>query len=293
MMEDVQIVTTRLLAAINAVREANSCLPARNAERARHIQAASLRLASAYDGQFKESRSRLETAVLRLTGSGWTPSFVRVVGDSDTEANFNKLLGWWARDDDHGAGFAFLRALATRCGLEEMAVDLDHGEQPEVRVEEGSRESPFDQPDLLVMTSNAALMIEDKVNACEGKRQYARYLESFRAEAGARRAVSVLLSRSEREKPRDWTGSLLHADIAALLRNVGNDLRQPFWTRVAAIISATAFEDRPSPLTLRREADALLARTRDVRIGPRQGHQIEELALAIEGLLPDVREVER
>jgi len=206
------------------------------------------------------ARAALAVAVANAKRLGLPPSFVRVSGLGNREKPYNRLLGWWLSDSDHGAGFAFARALAVRVGLSALAEDLDAGERPTVRVEKSLAEDGRKEPDAVVLTSRSALLIENKVDAPESGDQYAPYLRAFRVEAAERATVAILLARESRATPPGWSRTMTHQEIADLLVQTAGCEGLPFWSRVCAQLSSSAFADETPSHELLHEADALLAR---------------------------------
>lgn len=178
---------------------------------------------------------------------GCPPSFVRVAGQNHLEKPFNRLIAWLARPDaEHWLSCAFLTKLAELVGLPEMVCDLEQGEIPKISAEvaiDGDQSGK--QPDLLVKTSRAALMLENKVRAPESGDQYGPYLKLFNRWAGTDRVkCSVLCSRSDRKCPDGWDKAILHSDLARILYDIaGAEDNKPVWGKISAVICAVAFED--------------------------------------------------
>lgn len=123
-------------------------MSAQGEDDAARIRAMGHRLAELFDAQGREARAALAAAVARHRQVGWPPSFVQLAGVSDLEKPFNRLLGWWARPDEHGANHPFVRRLAKFANLHALVEDLDAGLALEVRVEEGFEADATKQPDL-------------------------------------------------------------------------------------------------------------------------------------------------
>lgn len=232
------------------------------------IRSAGAKLAILFDEEGQPVRRALVDAVVRSRHIGWPPSFVRLAGVGDLEKPFNRLLGWWARPLDHGAGYAFLLQLARKLDFPTMAEDLEGGEAASIRVEDGFDEDIGKEPDLVVLTPRAGLMLENKVHAGESGDQYGPYLAQFRKECGDRHWQAVLAARDRRDQPKGWTSSIEHADIAKIFHELARDETLRFWTRIAAVMTAVAFADAGTPEDLLAEAELLLARTTDGLIGP-------------------------
>lgn len=184
-------------------------------------------------------RSQLETELRAWDEHGVPLSFVRVAGQHHLAKPFNRLLGWLADPKaDHGLGHAFLIGLAVRMELPEMVEDIKNGENPTVKAEEALEDDDSGkQPDLLAWTSRAALLLENKVWASESGDQYGPYLAAFTQRfAGDRKRRAFLCSRTQREKPTGWDGTLLHGDLARILYEIADsEDKIPTWGRIAAV----------------------------------------------------------
>jgi hypothetical protein len=190
---------------------------------------------------------------------GLPPSFIRVGGQSDLEKPFNRLLGWWSDvRAEHGVAKEFLRRLAVRAGLPEMAEDLMWGD-PVVKVEqcvEGITEGRM--PDLMVMTERAALLLENKVWAQESGDQYAPYLSYLEKWAEGRRYAAFLTARQVREIPKGWSGFIPHNDLADIFDSIWHMIEAPVWGRIAAKITAVTFRDDTAAANAVADAKILL-----------------------------------
>lgn len=209
---------------------------------------------------------------------GCPPSFIRVAGQSHLEKPFNRLLAWMVDPHgDHGWGNAFLKLLAERVELPEMVEDLVAGELPGIRAEQTLEgDDSGKEPDLVIWTRRAALLLENKVWAPESGDQYGPYLASFHTLAGSRNTSAYLSAREPRDTPPDWDGFILHSELAKLLFRVGEgegESRTPVWARICAVMCAVALEDRRDAATL-REARLLL---RDTAEKPVSVDQISRL----------------
>jgi hypothetical protein len=211
--------------------------------------------------------------------AGCPPSFIRVAGQSHLEKPFNRLLAWMVDPHgDHGWSNAFLKLLAERMGLPEMVEDLDAGELPGIRAEQAlDGDDSGKEPDLVIWTTRAALLLENKVWAPESGDQYGPYLASFRTLAGPRTTKAFLSARESRDTPLHWDGFLLHSDLANLLFHIGTGANEsPVWARVCAVMCAVALEDRRDAETL-REARVLLRKTEEEPVSVDQISRLRKL----------------
>jgi hypothetical protein len=253
--------------AADGIRNARS---KRAAARVDGLKRAAAALREGFDRAGQAARGELEIAIQKHRRLGWPPSFVQLAGVSDLEKPFNRLLAWWARNADHAMGYRFLIELARAVSLPVLASDIERGSRVDVFAEETIEgDESGKQPDLVVRTENAALLLENKVHAGEsGEGQYARYLEILRSLADTREYRAVLCAREPREAPLGYSPSLTHANLGRIFRVLAEDTGAPFWGRVSAVVCAVAFENDGSIRGRLEEAEALLHRTAEGPIGP-------------------------
>lgn len=170
---------------------------------------------------------------------GYVPSFISLCGATDLEKPFNRLIGWWATEGaDHGCGRRFLIELAHRLGAVALEEDLRQGRQVVVRVEEAVGEEAR-EPDLLVWSDRALLLLENKVLSPEsGEGQYADYLALADRLANGRERRAVLTARNTRDTPAGWNAFMPHRELATLFDRLARDAEVPMWGRISAAISA-------------------------------------------------------
>jgi hypothetical protein len=227
-------------------------------------------------------RSTLEQQLAAFADVGFPPSFVHVAGQRGLEKPLNRLLAWLGDPGaEHGLGTAFLVRLSHFAGLPELAEDLERGEDAEIRAEATLEDDDSGrEPDLVVRTSRAALLLENKVHAAEsGPGQYSTYLEIFKAwAAGTRKTAAILCSRGSRKLPDGWTMVMMHADVSNMLYEIGRSPDDaPTWGRIAAVMCAVAFEESVHNDTVRR-ARALLDETRTGPVTPDQISRLQDIA---------------
>lgn len=134
----------------------------------------------------------LKDAVQSAERTGLVPSLFDVMGLYGSERHHNRALAWLvSADADHGAGRAVLLAIARGLGCKELEADLADFKSPitvrsEMRWPEGAGSSR--EPDLLVLSPRALLLIENKVSSGEGSRQYEEYHEASLRRSGRTRS---------------------------------------------------------------------------------------------------------
>jgi hypothetical protein len=221
-------------------------------------------------------RQKLEDIIRRANTIGWPTSFVQVAGQRDLEKPFNRLLRWWSSvNADHGAGAHFLVALARKVELVEMVEDLEGGEIPRVYNEESVELETAKEPDLLVTTRRAALMVENKVWSPESGDQYKPYLALFHRLAGpGRKTRAILTARDRRDRPEGWDGFLFHKELARIFRDVSEAKDIPIWGRISAVLCAVSFEDEYERAELLKRGRTLV---RDLSIGKVRPLDLQEM----------------
>ncbi|WP_437301105.1 PD-(D/E)XK nuclease family protein [Sorangium sp. So ce426] len=208
----------------------------------------------------------LQEAVQRAERTGLVPSLFDVMGLYGSERHHNRALAWLVSvDADHGAGRAVLLAIARGLGCKELEADLaDFKSQITVRSEmrwpEGAGSSR--EPDLLVLSPRALLLIENKVSSGEGSRQYEEYHEALQRLAktrGAVEACSFLAAPHDREVPPNWTGMVVHRDLARWVSSAAQAEGMTAWGRALCLLVAEEIHPSGRANHL-RAAKALLAR---------------------------------
>ena len=235
-----------------------------------------------YETWGQNLRMELEEATQAHMRLGWPVSFVRVAGQSHLEKPLNSLLAWLVKpDEDHGLGAAFLIKLARCMQLETLVRDIGKGEKPEIFAETFFPEIDCDkQPDLLVRTTNAAMMLENKVNSPESGDQYRPYFQYFLEFAGNRERRAYLCSRhDDRQKPENWDDVILHEQLADMLFEIAKEegSRISMWSRVGAIMCAVALADLQGPHERFLQAQDILQEAKSRRITPVLLHRMQDL----------------
>jgi hypothetical protein len=168
-----------------------------------------------------------------------------VAGQSHLEKPLNRLLAWMVNPEgDHGWGLHFLLLLAQFVGLPELVADLEKGSVIKIIAEQSFEDDDSGkEPDLIIGTHHAALMLENKLWAPESGDQYGPYLTSFKSWAKGRASKAVLSSPNDRVVPQGWDRCLLHQDLANLLMRIAHgETRTPVWGRISAAMCAVAFQ---------------------------------------------------
>lgn len=226
-------------------------------------------------GEWRDKLRSQLTSQIKALEIGCPPSFIRVAGQSHLEKPLNRLLAWMVDPSgDHGWGDGFLRLLAERVDLPEMIEDLDVGELPGIRAEQTlDGDDSGKEPDLVIWTTRAALLLENKVWAPESGDQYSPYLASFATLANSRTTRAYLSAREARKIPPNWDGFILHSEIAELLYRIGDAADGkavwPAWSRICAVMCAVALENKNDAAML-REAKILLRETEEQPVSVKQ-----------------------
>jgi hypothetical protein len=170
-------------------------------------------------------------------------SIMNLAGLGELEKPFNRLLLWCADErGPHGFGREFLLRLSAHLHFDRLSEDLAGGKRVDLWGEEAP-DSSGNMPDLVVLTPNAALLFENKVNAGGSGDQYANYEHWFPSFAGDRERRAVLSAPSERETPPGWDQFLAHEELAAVFSEIAGHSSVPTWGRIIAIQCATALDE--------------------------------------------------
>lgn len=187
--------------------------------------------------------------------SGVPPPLLRLAKRSDDEKPYNRYLGWlFDPRRNHAVALPALLALAGALRFESLRADLACGTGIHVQCEDPWPAWPnggsSGQPDLLVITPTAILLVENKVRSGESGDQYPQYraaLTAFAAHKGiaAENARAHLLApeRSAQSNPRleGWGQTLTHAELVELLVAVSEKPELPHWDRALCFLVADAF----------------------------------------------------
>jgi hypothetical protein len=199
---------------------------------------------------------------------GTPPPILRIMGENHLEKPFNRILKWCSDvNAEHKLGREFLRQLSSRVGFSQLMDDLTNAEiEPSVYGEEAVDLSG-NEPDLIVLTPNAALLLENKVGSPESGDQYKPYREWFPSFAKKRKIQLVLSARDERPVPDGWDCAIRHEDIAEIFRSLSLLDGVPLWSRILAVQCAVSFSNT-LPDDRIASARKLLAETGTGRIKP-------------------------
>ena len=235
----------------NDVLSAAAAVELALARRSARLCSETLAAAAACEEVFARRASEIRGEAASRLSLGVPPSLRRIVGVSDLEVPMNRMLGWMLNPEARGAAARLgLVVLAGLMDFPLMASDIERGVGVRVLCEESpdlgitSR-----QPDLLIGTENAAVLIENKVWSPEsGPDQYSHYLEVLERWAGERERRAYLLAPTPRATPEGWDGSLTHEQLADSLRPLVQDSRISFWDRVVygLIVSDLDPDTRPN-----------------------------------------------
>jgi hypothetical protein len=115
---------------------------------------------------------------------------------------------------------------------------------------------------LLVLAPRALLLIENKLLSGEGCRQYEEYHAALQRLAKKRGAVEVcafLTAPREREVPPNWTGMVVHRDLARWVSSAAQAEGMTAWGRALCLLVAEEIHPSGRAEQL-RAAKALLHR---------------------------------
>ena len=215
-----------------------------------------------------EIREHLEQSFKAMQKIGFPPPFVKIAG-LKKEPPLNNLLEWWAKSDsEHGMTKNFLISLSELLCFQEMVDDLKSDElgPGDVLANQKVPLSGSDKrPDLAVRTKNTALILENKYGSKEsGEKQYAEYRDKILpAWAGARKAKRAVFCCPEdypyNRPPEDKWCCKTHEKLAILFLELAKQTDgTSHWGRMAAIVTATAFDKTIFPYNVIVETDTLL-----------------------------------
>lgn len=224
----------------------------------------------------------LEKTVAAYCAAGVVPSLFEAMGLSHSERHYNRALGWLLSPTaGHGAARPVLEVLAAHLNCAVLAEDVREGEAFDVRREiswptgaESKR-----QPDLLVVSPRAILLIEDKVHHVEGRDQYPDYLAALTRLAASRNALETrafLCAPELREIPEEWTGSITHAQLSSWIIEAAGREGMATWDRVLCLLVA---EEIGPTIRLHhlRGAQAMLLRMKTRGVRARDVRQAQEI----------------
>ncbi|MFH1464773.1 MAG: hypothetical protein ABIO70_10340 [Pseudomonadota bacterium] len=212
---------------------------ARGIQRAREF-AAIAGAAAACRAAFEPHAARVLASARDRLAQGYPPALRRLCGFGDREVYLNRILGWlFDPTGDHGAGRRPLLALCGLIGFDTLAEDLrSDPSAPELHAERTPDPDLTSlEPDLMVRTRRAALLLENKVGSGESwPGQYPQYLALLRQWAGPRKHRAHLLAPEAREQAEGWSAPLTHAALAEALRPLTLDPDLPRWTRITVAL---------------------------------------------------------
>lgn len=282
------VTVEQTLAAIRRVRAAST---RRHADdRARAARTASV--AALGDSAIDSPRliEALGDAIREQEKTGLVPSLFDVMGLYGKERHHNRALAWLLTPGHvHGAGHVVLLEVARRLQCDVLTEDILAGEAIEVRAEKqwpDGVESPR-QPDLLILSRRALLLIENKVWSPEGPKQYADYADALAELAGmdpSRVARSYLCAPEQRPIPERWTGMIVHRDLATHIRRAAQAPELDQWARALCLLVAE--EISPTGQARRvRDAKALFERVRSGTLRAREARRVQEMVEHLSGAM--------
>lgn len=244
----------------------------------------------------KHLYGELQERVALYEEIGIVPSLLKVVGVSGLEVPMNRALAWLLDPTaGHGTGRKVIEEIAKGLPFKAMATALERGDVVEVR---GEQVWPDDagsnrEPDLVVIASDAILLIENKVASPEsGPTQYADYRSALGRLADARGITHRqlwLTAPEKREVPREWSGSATHAQLAAWIRRAA-DAATTAWGRISCLLVAEQLEDAVDRDDELKRAKALLRHVRVDAPRPRDARMLRQALTALGSPRPPWRE---
>lgn len=220
------------------------------ARRSTRLREDLLEVAAACESVFARRASGIrEQAVSRLS-LGAPPSLRQLVGVSNLEVPMNRALGWMLDPEQRGyAARLGLQAVARLLDYPTLEDDLEQASPVSVLCEASPDYGITSrQPDLLIRTVNAAVLIENKVWSAEsGPDQYSHYLDVVTEWAGDRESRAYLLAPNKRDTPPGWSGSLTHVQLSDALRPLAVEPCLSFWDRVVYGLIVSDLDPDPRP----------------------------------------------
>jgi len=246
------------------------------------------RAAAAAHEAFDEHRETVLEHALQYLQHGEPPSLRRLCGISRLEVPMNRVLAWLMDPKEtHGAGSAPVLAFARMLQFRELERDITAGGDVEVLADSSPDPTRWSrEPDLLIRTERAALLVENKVFASEsGRGQYADYLYILKNWAGDREARAHLLARDRRSREEGWALPITHGELAAGLRGLSQRSDLPTWTRIVVALVVADLRDEHG--IERAEAIRALAREGEVRdLLPHEVSKLSSLLDSADSMIP-------
>lgn len=250
------IPTARQVDVIAAANLAKAAIDRRLAQQCLQL----LEAATACEEVFSRRASEIRLEAASRLALGAPPSLRQLVGVSHLEVPMNQVLGWMLNPDSRGAA-ARLGLLALGRLLDFPALVRDISQDSTVTVWcEATPDLAITsrQPDLLIGTESAALLIENKVWSPEsGPDQYSHYLDVVTQWARGRECRAYLLAPTARTTPLGWDGSFTHRQLAHAMRPLVADAEVSFWDRVVYALIVSDLDPDPNPDRV-REIERLL-----------------------------------
>ena len=232
---------------MEAARLIESVLSQQSAERCSAVLAA----ARDCERMFALHAADVRREALARLKLGEPPSLRRMVGISNLEVPLNKALAWALDERERGAAArSGLLSLARLLDFSQLVDDINAGLALCMHAESSPDSSiSTRQPDFLIASPNAAVLIENKVWSAESDPdQYSHYLDLLRRWAGPREARAYLLVRDEgRAKPENWERCISHRELAQALRPLTADANLSFWDRVVYSLIVTDLHPDTNP----------------------------------------------
>ena len=183
---------------------------------------------------------------------GTPPALLRLTARTDDEKPYNRYLGWlFDPGRNHRAAIPALTALARMLHFDTLLRDLEAPKAVstiEARCERcwPDEVGSMQEPDLLVISPHALLLLENKVQSGESGDQYGPYRQDLDTLAKARKidpldARAHLLAPDSRPAATGWGFTLTHGELALMLVDLAACEDLPAWDRVLCYQLADAF----------------------------------------------------
>ncbi|MFO0588770.1 MAG: PD-(D/E)XK nuclease family protein [Polyangiaceae bacterium] len=227
----------------------------------------------------------LEEALLGHEPIGVPPPLLQLSGFNDMERPYTRLLGWLLDPErDHRAAAPALQLIAEELGFDALLSDLHALERGRGRSGAGGLSVTVEQawpegagstqePDILIRSTNALLVLENKLWSGESGNQFGPYREALSRLAVAENILPQnarlhLLAPVLRKAPEGWGRTVSYSEMGRwLLRCAGSSL--PLWDRALAyLVAESLLRDDASAERLKR-AHALSAELKRRPLSPR------------------------
>jgi len=224
-------------------------LEERQASRLAAVASVSKIARSMLDARGAQMLATLDESLRAHDATGTPPPLLRLAGISEMEKPHTRLLAWLLNPDrDHRASIPALQIIAEGLGFDALLRDLEKSPKSiNLRAEQtwphGAQSNK--EPDILVISPNAILLLENKLGSGESGDQYGPYRDALSLLASRRKipnndARAHIVAPEMRTAPEGWGRTITYAELADwLLRIAAAAL--PLWDRVLSYLVIEAF----------------------------------------------------